>query len=94
MALTPEDIDKLTIGEVRAIAARAAEALVKFREAQLALGAPIQSPLTVAQPPPVELPPVQAAALAQWHADPERQRLLDLARNKAEEPGDEFTRPQ
>lgn len=38
MGMTDEDIDKLSIGEVRAIASRAADALAKFAEARALLG--------------------------------------------------------
>ena len=36
--MTPDDIDKLTIAEVRAIAERAHDALTKFREVQSLMG--------------------------------------------------------
>ncbi len=39
--MTDEEIDRLTIGEVRAISARAADALAKFAEARALLGAPV-----------------------------------------------------
>lgn len=97
--MTAEEIDKLTIGEVRAIAVQAGEALEKLRAVQMALGFPMQpaqSPQhpTIEPSPPsphdVPLPIAQAAALEAWKADPERQRLLDLNRKPADEPGEEF----
>ncbi len=85
--MSPEDIDKLTIGEVRAIATQAGEALEKFRAVQMALGVPVAAVAPVAPPTPApadenaHLSPAQRAFLNDPARLAERQQLLDQNRN-------------
>lgn len=49
--MTNEEIDRLTIAEVRAISERASDALSRFREVQSMLGAPLSVPAAHSPPP-------------------------------------------
>lgn len=85
--MSPEDIDKLTIGEVRAIATQAGEALEKFRAVQMALGVPVAPPATApsavppAAPDNSHLRPDQLAFLNDPGRVAERELLIQQSRN-------------
>ncbi len=89
MAMTPDEMSKLTLGELEWIAQRFSAAIATIKEAQALLGAPMHghhAPVGVlAQLSPVELPPrpVNAPAAQPTRISPEAQAELDAWRNSA-----------
>jgi len=80
--MTPEEIDKLTIAEVRAIAERAHVALKQLRDVQSLLGGAAASQSATASQSP------SAAAPPSMPPDMRAQREMLLARNREALPAD------
>lgn len=98
MALTPDEIGKLTLEDVEAIAQRFSRAVATIREAQALLGgqqtpaivAPVLAgPVFAGNPaphaPPSRVTPEQQKALDDWRHSPARQKLLEQFKDEQPE---------
>lgn len=89
MAMTPEDMARLTLADLEAIAARFSAAVATIREAQALLGgaslpAQPQRPASAPAPQAQVMSPEQQNELDSWRHSAARAKLLEQF--KAEEP--------
>jgi hypothetical protein len=90
--MTPEDVARLTLADLEAIAARFSAAVATIREAQALLGGAAPLPTQSARPSNAPTPaaqivtPEQQAELSAWRNSPARAKLLEQFKEEPVQP--------